>query len=281
VIGGSDELRARFLPRLADARAPAIGAMALTEPEAGSDVMSMRTTARADGDAYVLNGKKHFITNGGVADLTVVFAKTDPAAGYAGVSAFVVEKGTPGLSSGAKMRKLGIRASHTGEVVLEDCRVPRQNLIGGEGAGFLLAMKALEASRPLVAAGAVGVARAAYEFARDYARQRVQFGRPIFDKQAVAFMLADMATRIEASRLLVWRAACQVDRGESASAAGSMAKLMAGDTAVEVATNAVQILGGYGYSRDFPVEKWFRDAKIMQIYEGTQQIQRLVLSQLL
>lgn len=281
LLGGSEDQRKRYLPPLCSADHLAIGAMALTEPEAGSDVMSMRTTARRDGKQYILNGHKHFITNGGVAEVTVVYAKTDPEAGYGGVTAFVVEAGTPGMSEGTKMRKLGIRASYTGEVLFEDCRVPADRRLGAEGSGFLLAMKTLEASRPLIAAGGVGIARAAFEYARDYAKERIQFGRPIFDKQAVAFRLADMATRIEASRLLTWKAASLVDQGASASAAGSMAKLMAGDTAVEVATGAVQVLGGYGYSRDYPVEKWYRDAKIMQIYEGTQEVQRFILSQLI
>lgn len=275
---GNEEQKKKWIPYLCDPENPRLGAMALTEPGAGSDVKAIQTRAVRDGDEWVINGRKCFITNGGIADLYVVFAKTDPDAGYHGVSAFIVPGDTPGLSGGKKERKMGIRASHTGDVIFEDVRVPCENLLGEENMAFFGAMKMLEYSRPAVAAGAVGVARAAYEFALEYAKQRVQFGRPIFQNQAISFMLADMKTKIDAARLLTWRAAELADRGEPCAAEGSMAKAFAAEVAMEVTTNAVQILGGYGYMRDYPVEKWMRDAKILSIYEGTTQIQKKVIA---
>lgn len=275
---GTEEQKKKWLPYLCDPKNPRLGAMALTEPGAGSDVKAIKTRAVRDGNEWVLNGRKCFITNGGIADLYVVFARTDPDGGYHGVSAFIVPGDTPGLSGGKKERKMGIRASHTGDVILEDVRVPHENLLGDENIAFFGAMKMLEYSRPAVAAAAVGVARAAYEYALDYAKQRVQFGKPIIQNQAISFMLADMKTKIDAARLLTWRAADLADRGESCTVEGSMAKAFAAEVAMEVTTNAVQILGGYGYMRDYPVEKWMRDAKILSIYEGTTQIQKKVIA---
>jgi alkylation response protein AidB-like acyl-CoA dehydrogenase len=275
---GSEEQKKKWIPYLCDPEHPRLGAMALTEPGAGSDVKAIQTRAVRDGNEWVINGRKCFITNGGIADLYVIFAKTDPDGGYHGVSAFIVPGDTPGLSGGKKERKMGIRASHTGDVILEDVRVPQENLLGEENMAFFGAMKMLEYSRPAVAAAAVGVARAAYEYALDYAKKRVQFGRPIFKNQSIQFMLAEMKTKIDAARLLTWRAAELADRGESCAVEGSMAKAFAAETAMEVTTNAVQILGGYGYMRDFPVEKWMRDAKILSIYEGTTQIQKKVIA---
>ncbi|SFS64850.1 acyl-CoA dehydrogenase family protein [Marininema halotolerans] len=276
---GSEEQKKKWIPYLCDAKHPRLGAMALTEPGAGSDVNALKTRAVKDGDEWVLNGRKCFITNGGIADLYVVFARTDPDGGYQGVSAFVVPGDTPGLSGGKKEKKMGIRASHTGDVILEDVRVPADHLLGQENFAFFGAMQMLEYSRPAVAAAAVGVARAAYEYALEYSKKRVQFGKPIFKNQTIAHMLADMRTKIDAARLLTWRAAELADRGESCAVEGSMAKAFAAETAMEVTTNAVQILGGYGYMRDYPVEKWMRDAKILSIYEGTTQIQKKVISE--
>lgn len=275
---GNEEQKRKWITYLCDPDHPRLGAMALTEPGAGSDVQAIKTRAVRDGDHWVINGRKCFITNGGIADLYVVFAKTDPNGGYQGVSAFVVPADTPGVSGGKKERKMGIRASHTGDVIFEDVRVPHENLLGEENMAFFGAMKMLEYSRPAVAAAAVGVARAAFEYAVEYAKQREQFGRPIIKNQSISYMLADMKTKIDAARLLTWRAAELADRGESCAVEGSMAKAFAGEMVMEVTTNAVQILGGYGYMRDFPVEKWMRDAKILSIYEGTTQIQKKVIA---
>jgi alkylation response protein AidB-like acyl-CoA dehydrogenase len=273
---------------------PRVGAFAVTEPGAGSDVSSLRTRAVRDGDDWVLNGQKVFITNGGIAAVHLVVATVDPSLGHRGQATFVVPPGTPGLRQGKKERKLGIRASHTAEVLLEDCRVPGDCLLGGierleaklaaargKGAarGVSGALKTFEATRPLVGIQAVGIARAAFEFARDYARERIQFGKPIASQQAIAFKLADMATEIEAARLLCWRASWMARNGKPFERAeGSMSKLKAGETAVRVTDEAIQILGGYGFIRDFPVEKWHRDAKIYCLFEGTSEIQRLVIS---
>jgi alkylation response protein AidB-like acyl-CoA dehydrogenase len=278
---GSQEQKRRYLPWFTSREKLRIGAFALTEPEAGSDAASIRTRAIRDGDRYVLNGQKRFITHGGIADLYVVFATLDPSSGHSGITAFIVEANTPGVSAGKKERKMGMRASHTGDVILEGVRVPEENRIGEEGEGFAVAMKSFERTRPLVAASAVGVARAAYEYALDYARQRVQFGKPIVAKQAIRFLLADMATEIEAARLLTWRAAWLADQGLPCNVPASMAKAYAADMAMRATTDAVQVLGGYGAMRDYPVEKWMRDAKILQIVEGTSQIQRVVISQTL
>ncbi len=278
---GSEEQKRKWLPRFTDPDAVRLGAMCLTEPNAGSDVVNMTTRAVRDGNEYVINGTKTFITNGGIADVYVVFAKTDPDAGYAGVSAFIVDGETPGLSGGKKFKKLGLRASHTAEVHFDNVRVPEENRLGPEGMAFLGAMKMLEHSRPTVAIAAVGVARAAYEYALNYAKERVQFQKPIIYNQGIAFPLAEMRSKIDAGRLLAYRAAWLADTQQSCNLEGSMAKAFCGDMAMEVATQAVQTLGGYGYMRDFPVEKWFRDAKIMSIYEGTTQIQKRVMTRLL
>jgi acyl-CoA dehydrogenase len=270
-----------------------LGAFAVTEPNAGSDVRSLRTTAKRDGSDWILNGTKVFITNGGIADTHVVVAAVEPELGAKGQATFVIPKGTPGISQGAKHHKLGIRASHTAEVILDDCRIPGDYLLGGDeklegrlakareghvakGSG---AMRTFEMTRPLVGAQAVGIARAAYEYSRDYAKERIAFGRPIIENQAIAFKLADMAMEIECARLLVWQAAWMAKQGkEFDKAQGSMSKLKAGEVAVKVTEEAIQILGGYGYIRDYPVERWYRDAKIYTIFEGTSEIQRLVIS---
>jgi acyl-CoA dehydrogenase len=278
---GSPEQQARWLPQFTDPATPRLGAMCLTEPNAGSDVAALSMRAERHGDRYILNGTKTFITNGGIADVYVAFARTTPGRGYTGVSAFVMSKNVPGLRGGKKFKKLGLRASHTAEVIFDNVEVPEEDRLGDEDAAFLGAMKMLEHSRPSVAIAAVGIARAAYEYALGYAKQREQFGRPIYLNQAVSFMLADMLTKIDAARLLAHRAAWLAQAGHRSSLEGSMAKAFAGDMAMEVATNAVQILGGNGYMREYPVEKWFRDAKIMSIYEGTSQIQRRVMTGLM
>ncbi len=272
-----------------------LGAFGVSEPDAGSDVSSLRARAVYDEatDEWVLNGTKTWITNGGIADIHVLVLSVDPALGSRGQASFVVPPGNPGLSQGQKFKKHGIRASHTAEVVLDDCRVPGRCLLGGkdrlderlakvrEGkkVASQAAMATFEASRPTVGAQAVGIARAAYEFALDYAKERQQFGRAIIENQAIAFKLADMKMRIDASRLLVWRAAWMAKAGHRfTNGEGSMSKLFAGETAVWVTEQAVQILGGYGYIKDFPVEKWYRDSKIYTIFEGTSEIQRLIIS---
>jgi len=275
---GTEDQKKRLLTRFTGPEAR-FGALCLTEPDAGSDVANLSTSARREADEWVLNGTKRFITNGGIADVHVVFATVDKSLGYFGIRAFAVEKGTPGLRMGKVEDKMGVRASHTAEVVLEDCRVPVDNMLGSdESTAFYGAMKTLEASRPLVAAGAVGIARAAYEYALDYSRKRKAFGGPIAKKQSIAFMLADMKTKVDAARLLTWRAASMLDHGMPMNKEASIAKLFAADIAMEVTTDAVQILGGTGYMKDEPVEKWMRDAKVFQIWEGTSQIQRLVIS---
>jgi alkylation response protein AidB-like acyl-CoA dehydrogenase len=276
LVAGTAEQRRRLIAPIC--ASPRLAAFCLTEPGAGSDAGGVATRARRDGDRYVLNGTKCFITNGGVADLYLVVASTDPSRGPRGLSVFAVPSGSPGLGAGKKERKLGIRCSQTAEVVFEDVSLPAENLVGREGQGFRIAMQTLDISRPGVAANALGVARAALEVARDYAKGRVQFGKPIASFQAIQLMLADMTTRLDAARLLVWRAAWLLDQGKDAEMAAAEAKYYAGDVAMQVTCDAVQILGGYGYMRDYPVEKWMRDAKIMQIYEGTNQIQRLVVA---
>ncbi len=279
---GTPEQRKKYLSMFADPDRLVLGAMGLTEPGAGSDVKNIATTARLVGNEWVLNGTKRFITNGGIADIHVIFATTDRNLGWHGIQAFVVEKGTPGLSMGKKERKMGVRASHTAEVILEDCRIPKENLLPGPGgSGGLGALKMLEATRPGVGAAALGVARAAYEFALQYAQERQTFGKPIIEHQSVANKLADMATKIEAARLLIWKAAWLADNDKKFTKEACMAKLFAGDVAMEVTIDAIQILGGYGYIREFPVEKWARDAKIYQIWEGTAEIQRYVIAKAL
>jgi alkylation response protein AidB-like acyl-CoA dehydrogenase len=269
---GTEEQQARYLPWLASEQG-CLAAIAFTEPHAGSDVNALRTTARRDGGSWVLNGEKCYVTNGGIAELTIVFARSG-----AGISAFLLEAGDPGVSAGRKERKLGLRASYTGSVVLDDARIPEERLLGDEGGGFAVAMDFFRHSRPLVAAGAVGVARAAFEYAADYAREREAFGKPILARQGVSFKLADMAMEIEAARLLVWRACAALDAGEDAGLLGSYAKAFAADTAMRVTTEAVQVLGGAGVMLDHPVEKWLRDAKVFQIVEGTSEIQRHVIA---
>lgn len=250
----------------------------LTEPGAGSDAGGIAMTARRDGGAYVLNGRKCFITNGAHASQYTVFASTDRSRGHRGLSAFVVPRETPGISSGKKEDKMGQRASETSDVLFEDVRVPEANRLGAEGEGFKIAMRTLDYARAGVAAMAVGVARAAYEHAAEYGRQRVQFGQPIAMNQAIYFLLADMATDIEAARLLTWKAAWLADQGKRNTKESSFAKAFAADLAMRVATDAVQIFGGYGYMKEYPVEKLMRDAKLLQIYEGTSQIQRMVIA---
>jgi alkylation response protein AidB-like acyl-CoA dehydrogenase len=269
---GTEEQRQRHLPRLASEEG-CLAAIAFTEPHAGSDLNALRTTARHDGDAWVLSGEKCYVTNGGIAQLTVVFARSE-----AGISAFLVERDDPGVQTGRKEDTLGLRASHTGTLVLEDARIPADRLLGGEGEGFALAIDFFEHSRPQVAAAAVGLARAAFEYATGYAREREAFGKPLITKQGVSFKLAEMAMEIEAARLLTWRACSALDAGEDAVVLGSYAKAFAADAAMRTATDAVQILGGAGVMRDHPVEKWLRDAKVFQIVEGTSEIQRHVIA---
>ncbi|HZP31003.1 MAG TPA: acyl-CoA dehydrogenase family protein [Acidimicrobiia bacterium] len=274
---GSDELKRRVVTRVASGEWQ--GSYCLSEAEAGSDVAGMRTRAVRDGDDYVLRGRKSWITNAGVSDFYTVFAKTDPDAGHRGISAFVVERDRPGFSIGKLENKLGVRGSPTGEVVLDDVVVPAENLIGEEGSAFGYAMRALDASRPIVGAQAVGIAQGALDAAAQYVVERRQFDQRIADFQGVQFMLADMATQVEAARLLVYRACSLVDSGAGGTAkASSMAKLFASDAAMRVTTDAVQLFGGAGYTREFPVERMMRDAKATQIYEGTNQIQRVVVA---
>jgi alkylation response protein AidB-like acyl-CoA dehydrogenase len=282
---GTEEQKEKYITMLTDPRELRIGAMGLTEPNSGSDSLALETTATQVHGGYVLNGTKQFCTNGGIADVQVAFATTDKSMGPAGIAGFVIEKGTPGMRQGRKERKLGVRASHTAQVIFEDCFVPDDQRLGHDksgrstGPGAIGAMIMLEATRPMVAAGALGIARAAFEFARDYSLQRVAFGKPIAKHEAIAFKLADMATEIDAARLLTWRAGWMAMNGLPFSRGeGSMAKLFAGDMAMRVTIDAVQILGGYGYIKDYPVERFMRDAKIYQIWEGTAEIQRLVIS---
>ncbi|MDZ4121666.1 MAG: acyl-CoA dehydrogenase family protein [Candidatus Cloacimonadaceae bacterium] len=273
LIGGSEEQKHKYLEPIATGSK--LAAFALTEANAGSDAGAIETTARKDGDKYILNGTKQWITNGGEAEIYTVFAMTDKSKGARGASCFVVEKGTPGFSFGTKENKMGIRSSATRELIFEDCVIPAENLIGREGTGFITAMKVFDKSRPMVGAQAVGIARGAFEAAARYSNQRQQFGKPISAFQAIQFMLADMATQIEAARALVIQTARMIDAGAKNYAKESaMCKYYASDVAMKVTTDAVQILGGYGYMKEYPVEKMMRDAKILQIYEGTNQVQR-------
>ena len=277
ILFGSEEQKKKYLPRLAAGEI--IGAFALTEANAGSDAAGVKTKAIADGDSYVLNGTKQWISNGGEAFIYTVIALTDPTRGVRGSSAILVEKGTPGFDFGKKEDKMGIRGSTTRELIFQDCRVPKANLLGKEGMGFLVAMKTLDQSRPGVAAQAVGIAAGALEKAVAYSRERMQFGKPISSFQGMQFLLADMATQVEAARALTYQAARTIDAGEKDVAKiASMAKVFASDTAMRVTTDAVQVFGGYGYMKEYPVEKMMRDAKITQIYEGTNQIQREVIA---
>jgi alkylation response protein AidB-like acyl-CoA dehydrogenase len=277
LIAGSEEQKQKYLSQIATGKR--LAAFGLTEANAGSDVGAMSTTAKKVGDTYVLNGTKQWISNGGEAEIYTVFAMTDPSKGARGCSVFIVEKGTPGFSFGKKENKMGIRANSTRELIFEDCVVPAENLLGREGTGFITAMKVFDKSRPMVGAQAVGVARGAYEVAIKYSKEREQFGKPICSFQAVQFMLADMATQIEAARALVMQTARMVDSGaKNYSKESAMCKYFASDVAMQVTTDAVQILGGYGYMKEYPVEKMMRDAKILQIYEGTNQIQRSIVA---
>jgi len=277
ILFGNEEQRKKYLPGLASGKK--IAAFGLTEAEAGSDASAIKTTAQKEGNYYILNGTKHFITNGGDAEVYTVIAMTDKTKGARGASAFIVEKGTPGFTFGKKEDKLGIRASSTRELVFTDCKIPKENLLSKEGMGFIVTMKTLDMSRPGVAAQAVGIAQGALDAAVKYAKERQQFGKSISSFQGIQWMLADMATLVEASRALVYSVARMIDTGEKDVGKDSaMAKLFASDVAMKVTTDAVQILGGYGYMRDYPAEKYMRDAKITQIYEGTNQIQRNIIA---
>ena len=276
LIAGSEDQKGRWLPPLLDE--PLLCSFALTEPEAGSDVAAIQTTAVRAGDEYVLNGSKMFITNAGQASWFVVFASTDRSAGHRGLSAFVVPADAEGVVVEKHLDKLGQRATDTSALAFHEVRVPDANRLGGEGEGFKIAMRTLDFTRPGTAVGAVGVARAAYEYAVEYAKERVQFGEPIAINQGVNFLVADMAAEIEAARLLTWQAAWLIDQGQRGTLQSSYAKRFAADTAMKVTTDAVQIFGGYGYMKEYPVEKLMRDAKLFQIYEVTSQIQRLVIA---
>jgi alkylation response protein AidB-like acyl-CoA dehydrogenase len=277
VLFGSDEQKKKYLPRIA--KGETLAAFALTEAGAGSDAGGIQTTAKPDGNDYILNGTKQWITNGGEAQVYTVIAMTNKERGSRGASAFIVEKGTPGFDFGKKENKMGIRASVTRELVFQDCRIPKENLIGKEGMGFMVAMKTLDKSRPGVAAQALGIAAGALEEAIRYSRERRQFGKPISAFQGVQFMLADMATEVEAARALIYQVARFIDSGgKNISGVSAMCKVFASDVAMRVTTDAVQVLGGYGYMKEYPVEKMMRDAKITQIYEGTNQIQREVIA---
>ncbi|EDX66797.1 acyl-CoA dehydrogenase AcdA [Bacillus cereus] len=276
---GTEEQKQTFLRPMAEGKK--IGAYGLTEPGSGSDAGGMKTIAKRDGDHYVLNGSKIFITNGGIADIYVVFALTDPESKQRGTSAFIVESDTTGFSVGKKESKLGIRSSPTTEIMFEDCRIPVENLLGEEGQGFKIAMQTLDGGRNGIAAQAVGIAQGALDASVAYARERHQFGKPIAAQQGIGFKLADMATDVEAARLLTYQAAWLESEGLPYGKESAMSKVFAGDAAMKVTTEAVQVFGGYGYTKDYPVERYMRDAKITQIYEGTQEIQRLVISRML
>jgi len=284
ILAGTEEQKKKWLPRLCEGDGK-LAAFCLTEPEAGSDVASIKTTAKDEGDHWVINGQKCFITNGGIASVYTVFANTDPEKGYRGLAGFIVGGDYEGVSMGKHENKMGIRASHTAEVFFDNVKVPKEDQLGEVGKAFYIVMQTLDATRAGVAAAAVGVARAAFEEALAYAKQRVQFGQPIIMNQGISFMLADMLMQIEAGRRLYYYAgwlAAKAQKGDKAaiaklSTASSIAKAFCGDMAMKVTTDAVQILGGYGYMKDYPVEKYMRDAKIMQIYEGTNQIQRVVI----
>jgi len=278
ILFGTEEQKKKYLPDIADGKR--LVAFALTEPSAGSDAGGIQTTAVRDGDFYILNGRKQWITNGGEAEIYTVIALTDKTKGARGASAFIVEKGTAGFNFGKKEDKMGIRASATRELIFEDCKIPKENLLGKEGMGFIVAMKTLDQSRVGVGAQGVGVAQGAFEEAAKFAKQRIQFGQPVISFQAVQHMLADMAIQIEAARALVYSVARYIDSGaKDITKASAIAKTFATDVAMKVTVDAVQVMGGSGYMKDYPVEKMMRDAKILQIYEGTNQIQRNVIGQ--
>jgi butyryl-CoA dehydrogenase len=277
LLFGNEEQKKKYLPDIASGKK--LAAFGLTESGAGSDAGAIRTTATKSGDYYLLNGTKQWITNGGEAEVYTVIALTDKAKGARGATAFIVEKGVPGFTFGKKENKMGIRASATRDLIFEDCKVHKNQVLAREGMGFIVAMKTFDITRPGVAAQAVGIAQGAFDEALQYARERHQFGKPISSFQAIQFMLADMAMKIESARALIYATARMIDAGETkVSKESAMCKTLASDVAMEVTTNAVQILGGYGYMKDYPVEKMMRDAKITQIYEGTNQIQRLVIA---
>jgi acyl-CoA dehydrogenase len=276
IIGGSEETKKKYLGMLTEG--PKLSSFCLTEPDAGSDVSGMKTRAVKQGDKYIVNGSKCFITNGGYADWFTVYTKTDPEAGHRGITAFVIDADADGVTVDKKEDKMGQRASNTATISFDDVEVPAENMIGEENHGFKLAMMTLDRTRPGVAAMGVGIARAALEFAADYSKERQQFGVPIAMHQAIQFMIADMATKVEAGRLLSWNSAVLLDQGKRNTLASSHAKRFTADSAMEVTTDAVQVYGGYGFIKEYPVEKLMRDAKIMQLYEGTSQIQRLVIA---
>jgi alkylation response protein AidB-like acyl-CoA dehydrogenase len=280
ILMGNEEQKRKYLPSLASGEW--LAAFGLTEAGSGSDAAAMQTFAVRSGDKYILNGSKRFITNGGLAHVNSIFAITDTKVGTRGISAFIVEKDFPGFSVGRIEDKMGIKGSQTAELIFTDCEVPAENLLGHEGDGFKIAMMTLDRTRPGVGAQALGIAQGALDLAVSYSKQRVQFNRPIADNQGIQFMLADMATKVEAARLLVYNAAEMIDRGEpNFSKYSSMAKMYASDIAMEVTGDAVQVLGGYGYMKEYPAERMMRDAKITQIYEGTNQIQRMVIARAL
>lgn len=275
-LAGSEEQKRRLLAPLA--RGEKVGCWGLTEPGSGSDAGGLRTTAVRDGDHWVVNGSKNFITNGGIADTAVIMAVTDRAAGKKGISAFAIERGTPGFKAGKKEDKLGVRSSDTSELVFEDCRVPAANLLGREGMGFVDTLRILDKGRIGIAAFSVGIAQAALDASLRYAAERKQFGHPIADFQAIQFKIAEMATKVDAARLLTWRAAALADAGKTHTAEASMAKLFASEASVEIALEAIQVHGGYGYLKDYPVERYLRDAKLGTIGEGTSEVQRMVIA---
>jgi len=280
VLFGNEEQKQKYLPRLASGGW--LAAFGLTEAGSGSDAAAMRTVAKRRNDTYILNGSKRFITNGGLAQVNTIFALTEPAQGTHGISAFIVEKDFPGFSVGRIEDKMGIKGSQTAELIFNDCEVPADNLLGDEGEGFKIALMTLDRTRPGIGAQAVGIAQGALDLAVSYAKQRIQFNKPIMENQGIQFMLADMATKVEASRLLVYNAAEMIDRGDkNVRKYAAMAKLFASDAAMEVTNDAIQVLGGYGYIKEYPAERMMRDAKITQIYEGTNQIQRLVIARTL
>lgn len=275
-LAGTEEQKAKYLPDLATGRA--IGAWGLTEPGAGSDAASLRTTATPEGDEWVINGRKLFITNGHIAKTFVILASTDKGKKAKGISAFIVERDTPGLSLGKREDKMGLRASPTSEIILENCRVPRENLLGEKDMGFIDSLKILDGGRISIAAMAVGIAQSALDESLAYSKERVQFGRPISAFQAVQWMLADIATEVEAARFLTYRAANMKDRGVRFTKEAAMAKLYASEVGMRATTKAIQIFGGYGFTKDYPVERMFRDVKLCEIGEGTSEIQRLVIA---
>src|SRR6202049_2213726 len=277
LLGGNDEQKSKYIPPLASGEWTA--AFGLTEASSGADAAAMQTVAVRKGDKYFLNGSKRFITNGGLAQVNAIFALTDTTVGTRGISAFIVEKDFPGFSVGRSEERLGIKGSQTAELIFTNCEVPVENLLGREGDGFRIAMMTLDRTRPGIGAQALGIAQGALDLAVSYSKQRKQFGKPISDNQGIQFMLADMATKVEAARLLVYNVAEMIDRGEKHfSKYSSMAKMFASDAAMDVTNDAIQILGGYGYMQEYPAERMMRDAKITQIYEGTNQIQRLVIA---